>query len=986
MSWNPSVAYGSANWQGNAPLVTRTQFLSSSTGFYNDLQDINLSSINVSDLKVSTLSVSQWISAPTLYISTLYAENVDISGINFDASGLLYVPLVSSQKGIFNITNVSVMQMTFKPTFTGNIEVSFNLGLGEALGGLFAGLGAAVGGALIGVGTGTGLIIQGAEQGIATMIAGRPQNFITQNTYETINFTSQVQVSTLGDAQPIYSTVFRTVSSSSANSVPGREIFTSSFFYPGQLCVRTVSDPFNLITGNSNLNTSTIQSFGQWVPLQGLEPNDIVASTITIVGSNLGTGASPLLIETYGTAFTPFQIDITTTTDPVTQSYATPINPLDISLSASNNSYGQTTIFPLNLDFISTPYVQFQSTFTNTAPVYYLTSSISTPAQITYSNLVSPGNIAICEVDETAFRSTATFDFIAQGQELFIQWGLAVDNLNSTIGPNTAKRVTWDIPGGYSNFIDIPPAPSTLITNVMNTFAFQAKPNEILLDTFSFTNPIPLAVNVNSATFGAPTTFSNRPTYPYQFNGNTYINGTLEAQTIIALSSIFATSTFIETQISTTSIIADLVLAQTELVQTITGTTAFFSTLQASTITTTTLFASNAYLTNTNTTTLSTSLGTFSSLFASNASFGNASFSNAIFTNASLSSLTAVTIGVSSLNAINGSFSTLVTTYDGSPPNNPRSVNLIENQYTANLGYVSSLASTASQLVGGIFVNNYTSFINATAQRPVLNLAFGTASVLALGPFGAVGINAGSNGYNRPDLNYAFGTVNITAPDNLTLYVNAYGDPTLNGPTVNLSNSGSSNINLFYTGGTGLIAPATQITMRWTGTSYAVPGSFSPWTPYTIADRCDINQTYQTVSIATPNLIVTSNLLVQGQVRVRTAASGFAAMERTTYSDAPIWTLDTGSRWESAAQNLIPRPSGGYYPSDDWEPFITVRSWTTPDNSTTLNGWVAYAVLSGVGSVNYWALYRLLQINHIGPPSAGTFDCDILMIPKNITS
>ena len=275
MSWNPTPTLGGASWAGNQQLVTKNQLLSTSYGFYEDLKDFNFST-----LSVSTLTVPLWISTPFLNVSTLYAENLDVSGIVFDASGLLYAPLVSSSQGIFNITNVSVMQMTFKPTFTGNIQVTFDLGLGEAIGGLLAGLGAAVGGALIGVGTGVGLAIQGAETGIATMIAGRPQNFITNNTYETVNFTSQLQISTLGNANPVYSTIFRTVSSVSANSVPGKEIFTSSFFYPGQICIRSVSDPMNLITGDSNLNTSTIQSFGQWVPLEGLEPENIVCNGV----------------------------------------------------------------------------------------------------------------------------------------------------------------------------------------------------------------------------------------------------------------------------------------------------------------------------------------------------------------------------------------------------------------------------------------------------------------------------------------------------------------------------------------------------------------------------------------------------------------------------------------------------------------------------------------------------------------------------------
>ncbi len=274
-----SAIKGGALWTGNSQLATTKQLTSTSQGLYNDLQD--LSGFSFQHIDVSTITVRDWISAPTMYVSTIYGGNIDISGMMFDASGVLYAPQISASQGIFNITNISVMQMTFKPTFTGNIEVSFNLGLGEAIGGIAAGLGAAVGGAFIGVGTGVGLAIQGAEQGIATMIAGRPQNFINENHYETINFTSQLQISTLGNDYAVYSTIFRTVSSVSADTIPGKEIFTSTLFYPGQICIRSASDPINLITGNSNLNTSTIQSFGQWVPLTGLEPENIVADSIS---------------------------------------------------------------------------------------------------------------------------------------------------------------------------------------------------------------------------------------------------------------------------------------------------------------------------------------------------------------------------------------------------------------------------------------------------------------------------------------------------------------------------------------------------------------------------------------------------------------------------------------------------------------------------------------------------------------------------------
>ena len=260
-SWNPSLTIGGTIWSGSPNLVTRNQLLSSIIGIEDTFSASTISTFQ-------TLRATEWMSTPVLYVSDIQGATIDISGIQIN------------QNGVFNAPLVSLSSMNMKG-FDLGLDVSFDFGLGKAIGGIAAGLGGLVGGGLIAVGTGAGLAIQGAEQGIATMVAGRPQNFISQTNYETINFTSQLQISTLGDAYPAYSTIFRTVSSVAANQVPGPEIFTSSIFYPGQICIRSVSDPFNLITADSNLNTSTIQSFGQWTPFTGLEPENIVANSIS---------------------------------------------------------------------------------------------------------------------------------------------------------------------------------------------------------------------------------------------------------------------------------------------------------------------------------------------------------------------------------------------------------------------------------------------------------------------------------------------------------------------------------------------------------------------------------------------------------------------------------------------------------------------------------------------------------------------------------
>lgn len=561
-----------ALWSGTPSYATKKQLVSSISGLYDDLQDFQFSTIS----QVSTLNVSQWISTPLLYVSDIVGANISISGITI------------SQDGVFNAPIVSLSSLSFKGLDKLlDVDLSFDLGLGDAIGGLLGGLGAAVGGAFIAVGTGVGLAIQGAEQGIATMVAGRPQNYINSNVYETINFTTQLQISTLGNAYPLYSTIRREVSSLSADSVPGREIFTSTFFTPGTTCIRSVSDPFQLITGNSNLNTSSLQSFGQWVPLPSDAGTPTNGEFSTLVVQYLDGLQPPLQVQNLESIYP--NIFTESLTIGTSNSFNLPWNsqyPLQGLINNTSPFFSNTTYHSSLMTFVSSPYIQFQSTITTSA-LYYLTSSISTPAFFTYSNNASLGNFAICEVDETGFRSTATFDFQAISQDLFIQWGLGVDNRNSTIGAGTAKRVTWDNTANTSNFEDIPVPISTTISQALSVgFGLETNPYEVrMMITNNAGQDAGLKINTSTMRVGTGflnSSASNQPGYAFQFDGNTYINGILEAQTIIAVSSIIAVSTFSQTLFST-----NIIEAETGDFGTTTTTEAFMkdgyiSTLKAS--------------------------------------------------------------------------------------------------------------------------------------------------------------------------------------------------------------------------------------------------------------------------------------------------------------------------------------------------------------------------------------------------------------------
>lgn len=530
-----------SSWTGTSAFATKTQLLSSIGGLYADLQDI--SGLNFQNLNVSTLTALEWISAPILYVSDIKGANIDISGIVISEDGILNAPVVSlstlSLKGFDSLLD---------------LDVSFDLGLGQAIGGLLGGLGAAVGGALIAVGTGAGLAIKGAEEGIATIVAGRPQNFLNSNVYEQINFQTQLQISTLGALYPLYSTIERLVSSTGASDViPGKEIFVSTFFGPGTQCIRSMSDPFHLITGDENINTSTIQSFGQWVPL-----SEGILSTFP--GISLSNTTNNPLVNMERT--------------PIDNLQKAMINGIQYQTSQNNLPFPENTPYPnfsntsqvlfhkddylLSNSYISTSYARFQSTITDTA-LYFIDSNISTPAEYIFSGSGVDGDFAICDPDETGFRSTATFDFIAENNNLFIQWGLAADNLNSTIRAGTGKRVSWDVPGNTSNFTDIPQAVSTsAVLSSQQIFAIETNPYEIRFRTLGSAGPSMVAFDVSGMMFGKNTALSNYQNYPYQFNSSVFINGTLEAQTIIALSTIYATSTFIESQISSSTIEAGL--------------------------------------------------------------------------------------------------------------------------------------------------------------------------------------------------------------------------------------------------------------------------------------------------------------------------------------------------------------------------------------------------------------------------------------------
>lgn len=530
-----------ATWTATTPYATKKQLVSSISGLYDDLQDFQFSTISA----VSTLTAFDWISTPLLYVS-------DIKGYNAQYSTMIIASDISANAALFSTLLTTNLDFKFNP----QVQISFNVK--DALFGGLSGLGFLIFETLLGLGAGAGLAFKGIGEGIASMIManGSHNTYINTNNFELKGGSTQLQISTLGNAYPAYSSIMRYVSSISPNQVPGLPIFTSTIFYPGTTCIRSISDPFSCVSQDSNIATSSIQQFGEWYPL----PIEALVSSFTGLSLSNTTDSS---------LFDQRRIIQSLNNQPMMNSYQTATSSNDLpfpdttpypNIANVNKVFYHRDEYFMTNSFISSPYIRFQSTFTALPPTYFLRSTISTPAEITYSNAITEANIAICEPDETGFRSTATFDFIAQDKAIFIQWGLAVNNLNSTIAGGTAKRVSWNIPANTSNFIDIPQAQST-ITNeaTQQILDIKSNPYEWIFNTLGTgMNPSQIAVNVQGMTFGSNTSLSNIANYPYQFNSNLYVNGTIEAQTIIATSSIFTTSTFVDTQISTASIVADL--------------------------------------------------------------------------------------------------------------------------------------------------------------------------------------------------------------------------------------------------------------------------------------------------------------------------------------------------------------------------------------------------------------------------------------------
>jgi hypothetical protein len=207
--------------------------------------------------------IGSTIQVNSAYISSLYVSSIvdyiaTVSSINAESISTLVTtaPLINAST------------ISFQPNAGG---VKVDLGLGS-FAGSFAGQFA---------GEVTTMTIAGSAlvTGVVGLSLPRTQNNIyppgEPSTFQAINTQTQIQFSTIGSQ---VSSFYRFVSSTDGSMgtiTPGFEYIISSVIAPGTQCIRSFSDPINL--ANASTFTSTVQSFGYWIPV----PKNISASTIT---------------------------------------------------------------------------------------------------------------------------------------------------------------------------------------------------------------------------------------------------------------------------------------------------------------------------------------------------------------------------------------------------------------------------------------------------------------------------------------------------------------------------------------------------------------------------------------------------------------------------------------------------------------------------------------------------------------------------------
>ena len=238
----------------------------------------NVSSLNnyaIDNFTLSTITALAYMSTPALYVSSINGAEFTSTTLTIEVAG------VSSLSANFVSTIGAEIRQGLMSSIVFNPKVEFPLNFNFD----FKPLAAAIGGGLtqIAIGLGGGLVAV-ASGLVALAVSRNNTTNINNNVYEQYSIPTQIQFSTLGELTSSYT---RFVSSSGLpNAVPGQEYLVSTFIQPGTLCIRSFGDPVNL--ADPSTVTSSIQAFGQWVPVP-LEVSSLVSTYSQLYTSTLNT-------------------------------------------------------------------------------------------------------------------------------------------------------------------------------------------------------------------------------------------------------------------------------------------------------------------------------------------------------------------------------------------------------------------------------------------------------------------------------------------------------------------------------------------------------------------------------------------------------------------------------------------------------------------------------------------------------------------------
>jgi len=253
-------------------------FVSSNTSTISSLAEFAdlgvFSTISTGYLEAGTIA-AQNISTPSLFVSSINGAEFTSTQITVEVGSFSSLVANSVSSVGAAIREALISTIVFSPSLNPSLGgVNVNLGLGGILGNVI-GWGAGV------LGAATGVVALGTSA--FALASGRQTNYIDSSRYELVNGVTQLQFSTLGVP---FSTIYRLTDSTDPERTPGAEVFVSTVNPPG-IAVRSVSDPINTLSSPS----STIQAFGQWVPV----PDELVnvssfqeATISSLVVSSLG--------------------------------------------------------------------------------------------------------------------------------------------------------------------------------------------------------------------------------------------------------------------------------------------------------------------------------------------------------------------------------------------------------------------------------------------------------------------------------------------------------------------------------------------------------------------------------------------------------------------------------------------------------------------------------------------------------------------------